>query len=340
MGQHLGRCLTGRPPARYAEGGQDGAAGAGAAARVVEKVHGDAINWVAAGGAAGETLSAGEDKAVVAFDWTGGRKVVRRWAGHTRGVNKVVAAPALGAAFSCSRDLTIRQWRYDDGDAVQSLEGHELTVSGIAVRADCTRLASGSRDTSVRLWDVERGVELEQRKVSRNLVTCLRWVPDSELVLQSSEDLRLKVWDTRTMAVAQSFEGHVYIQTCCDVSADGALYLTSSNGFDGQGCEARIWDSRQGKQLHVLEGHTQSTGACCFVPSSDGNRLFVATGSADRSIRIWDASSGACLHVENLDNGAVQSLTPTPFGLVAATFEEQLFAFSVGEDGVLAAPKL
>src|SRR6266480_198946 len=46
--------------------------------------------------------------------------------------------------------------------------------------------------------------------------------------------------------------------------------------------------------LQTLEGHSSGVNAVVF--SSDGQRL--ASASYDRTIKIWDAASGACLQME------------------------------------------
>ncbi len=49
--------------------------------------------------------------------------------------------------------------------------------------------------------------------------------------------------------------GYVYFPLC--VSTSGHLCLTGSNGFDGAGCELRLWDVRMRAQIAQFEGHAQ-----------------------------------------------------------------------------------
>ena len=44
-------------------------------------------------------------------------------------------ANILGSVFSCSRDRSIRMWRYDgeSNDFVRQFTGHDLVVTGISV---------------------------------------------------------------------------------------------------------------------------------------------------------------------------------------------------------------
>ena len=127
---------------------------------------------------------------------------------------------------------------------------------------------------------------------------------------QASEDLRLRVWDTRDLSQpAGVFEGaHNNVLTCCAVSADGQLFVSCSNGFDGQGCELKVWDRRQSKLLFDLSGHTQSVTCCGFVPGSPsaghaGSSPLVVSGSQDATLRSWsiegaEGSQVSCCRLE------------------------------------------
>lgn len=50
--------------------------------------------------------------------------------------------------------------------------------------------------------------------------------------------------------------------------ATGLYFVTSCNGFDGNGCQVCLWDRRQLKQLWQWTGHQQAVCSCAFLPSS------------------------------------------------------------------------
>ena len=54
---------------------------------------------------------------------------------------------------------------------------------------------------------------------------------------------------------------------------------------------ARIWETKTGKPVLTLEGHSGTVQSIAF--SVDGR--FLVSGSDDRTARIWDAATGAVL---------------------------------------------
>ena len=240
----------------------------------------------------------GEDGVVALRDWQrADESVVAVWRGHTRPVNRVVAGKS-GKVYSCSRDQTLCAWSTDSDAPLRRFEGHELTVSAVTVDDGEQTLCSGSRDYSVRLWDIETGATVHSSKISRNLVTSLKWVPTEPAVVQGSEDLRLRVWDTRDgLKAAQTMGGYTYFPLCIDIAPGGNEIVTGCKGFNGSGCEAKVWDRRMEKILFELRGHQQDTTGAVYLPRSGGGESgsasrMIATASKDQTVKLWDASTG------------------------------------------------
>ncbi|EKM58792.1 uncharacterized protein PHACADRAFT_135917, partial [Phanerochaete carnosa HHB-10118-sp] len=66
---------------------------------------------------------------------------------------------------------------------------------------------------------------------------------------------------------------------------------------------AIVWDIRHGRALLRLEGHSGTVGKVVYAP----NGALIATASdVDKSVKIWDASIGACLHSFDVENDIYQ----------------------------------
>ncbi|KAK3282038.1 hypothetical protein CYMTET_10206, partial [Cymbomonas tetramitiformis] len=236
--------------------------------RILPCCHSEAVLGLVSAGD-GLVLSGGNDKTVQLWDWTCGT-ILERWTGHTSSVNRVAYTPQHARYITASRDTTVKIWQGGSPAAVQELAGHSLNVSGLSLSYQHQHAWTGSRDYTVRVWDLNTAQQVRMNKISRNVVTCMAAFPSEPAFLQTSEDLQVRVWDSRDLSVAQSFTGHVNIPLSCDVALDGIHMLTCSHGFDGFGCEARLWDRRKGAALHVFEGHTESANACCFLQGKTG----------------------------------------------------------------------
>lgn len=245
--------------------------------------------------APGTCLTGSKDKSVVLFDWKQGC-LLQQWTGHSRDVTKI---KHFGATiYSSSRDKTIKAWQLNRHDPLLTFEGHKLVVTAIDVNEDGTLLFSGSRDNCVRLWDVTRTTSINEREVSRNLVSCVKWIPGTQSqVAQTGEDKMLRVWDTRDMNPAITFPAQQYFQTYCDCSKDGQFILTCSNGFNGKGCEATLWDVRAQGMVCRYIGHHQTSSACIFLPRLEqvSFKDLIATASHDSTVRVWERERRECI---------------------------------------------
>jgi WD40 repeat protein len=137
----------------------------------------------------------------------------------------------------------------------------------------------------------------------------MSWVSTEPLVLQGSEDLHLRLWDHRAMSKpAAVMAGYTYFPLTC--AAMGDYFLTGSNGFDGEGCELRLWDRRTLRQLVEMKGHLQAVSALDILPptTSGASTLMAVSGSKDGELRLWELSSGACVAQQHLPAGGVCGL--------------------------------
>ncbi|WVQ99814.1 hypothetical protein IAU59_006957 [Kwoniella sp. CBS 9459] len=79
--------------------------------------------------------------------------------------------------------------------------------------------------------------------------------------------------------------GDLYIRSIC-FSPDGKYLATGAEDR-----QIRIWDIKQKRIKHLLQGHMQEIYSLDF--SRDGR--FLVSGSGDKSARIWDIEKGLCV---------------------------------------------
>jgi hypothetical protein len=205
----------------------------------------------------------------------GGRE--RTWEGH--GWGHAVRALALlppGRLVSGSTDGTLRVWRLADvGTGALVLSGHEDTVRALLALpgGDGGRVLSGSDDSTLRLWSLapDGGCECVLRGHSGAVWTLALLADASGRVVSGSWDGTLRVWALPPPGAAGAYDG------------------AAPPDAPHSACE------------RVLAGHTKAVYALAALPG--GSRC--VSGSADQTLRVWDAGSGACERVLDLGRGGV-----------------------------------
>ncbi|CAB4011825.1 WD repeat-containing 31-like [Paramuricea clavata] len=305
-----------------------------------QQVHEDRVSCVAAY-KPGVCVSGGTDTNVGIFNYEEG-KLCTRWKAHDKDITKVCCSCLQGQSlvFSSSRDKTIKSWLINDNNVIQLqcvYDGHELVVTAIDINSDCSLLCSGSRDNRMKLWDVERAQCLRTNVVTRNLITCVKWFSEDNLIAQTGEDKMLRIWDSRSLDVAFTFPPKQYFATCCDVSPDGRFILTSSNGFNGSGCEIILWDVRGKKQIYTYLGHEQTVSTCCFFPriTDITSWPLIMSASHDSTVKIWNQENQKCLATESFfGSGPLTDIAVWENGrFCVSSFNSGVYQLSLTSDG-------
>ena len=345
-----GTDVGGRRNKRYVDVNNEGGGNVSGVSSFRDSPHGEPVNCILPALNAAqqclpdECFTCSDDRNIALTCISDTTKPPSIWKGHKRSVSCMVHGPRSDILYSCARDLTIRQWRRSpstmSGNCTQVIEdGHDLNITALALSGDEKLLCSGSRDTAVCLWDVSTGDRIVRKKTSRNLVTCMSWVSGSgdneHVVVQGSEDLKLRTWDIRDGSItpAQTLTGYIYFPLCIDISEDGHYIATGSKGFDGVGCEVRVWDRRQGKLLCEMQGQRQSTVGCAFL---HGGHTKIASVSKDQTIRLWDSSDGEPKQVESelvVTDGMFTCLSASSAGSTTRLFAGSSVGFSVYDVG-------
>lgn len=229
--------------------------------------------------------------------------------GHTDGVNGVAFGSEGKILVSVSQDKSVRLWntRYK---ALNTVNEHTDKVKGIAINSDMGILASASSDQSVRLWDAE-GKFLYALKEHTQEVNSVALSMDGKLLASGSSDNSVCIWNTEGKLLYMLKEHKSSIRAIVFNPINSNILASASGGLTREQSDntIRLWDiTDKPVCLCAMAGHTSRVTSITF--SSDGKLL--ASGSWDKSIRIWDVLTRKNVWVINGHNDTVNCIAFSP----------------------------
>lgn len=174
---------------------------------------------------------------------------------------------------------------HDSKVMLKQLLDSEDSVLCLAVSPDGKRLAAGGCDRAVRVWDLSSGVT--SAKLEQTIENHADWVlglslsADGKYLATAARDKTAKVWDLKAKESLMTFPEHQAIVYGVALNSDATAGF--SVGADKQ---LRTWKpTGEGKQVKNAGGHGDEVYKVVFNPKSK----MLATSSADKSVRLWDA---------------------------------------------------
>ena len=173
---------------------------------------------------------------------------------HAGPVNDLVFSPDSSLIYSASADKTVKVWKSASELPTRNF-GHPNYVDAVAFNPDGKLLATGCHDGKVRIFDLVKGTPLKE--INAHVMP----IPAAIYAL---------AW-----------------------TADGKQLFSAS--FDRT---VKLWDATAGTLVREFKGYKEKDfekghrdGVFCIALSPDGKTL--ATGSSDRTIKLWNVADGS-----------------------------------------------
>jgi len=271
---------------------------------------------------------------------------------HRNTINCVAFHPVFSSIASGSDDYSIKIWDWEMGEFERTVKGHTRAVLDLDFGGPrgSILLASCSSDLTIKLWDPS-----EDYKNIRTLpghdhsVSAVRFIPSSgNLLVSASRDHTLKIWDTSTGFCVQTLHGHTGWVRDVSPSHDGRFLLST-----GDDMTARLWDISVMKPeiRATMMGHEHFNECCALAPPTSypyfaqlagmakpplpaSTAAFMATGSRDKTIRLW-SWQGTCIKTLIGHDNWIRALAFHPGGkyLLSVSDDKTLRCWDLSQDG-------
>lgn len=276
--------------------------------------------------------------------------------GHRAPVLRVIFHPIFSLMISASEDATVKVWDFETGDYERTLKGHTDIVQDVAFDAGGKLLASCSADMSVKLWDFQTYECLKTLHGHDHNVSSVAFMPSGDYLVSSSRDKTIKMWEVSTGYCVKTYSGHREWVRMVRVLCDGSLLASCSNDQT-----VRVWATETKECKVELREHDHVVECLAWAPeaatgaindaahaANEANKKsssaglatssasqhagpFLASGSRDKSIKVWDVPTGLCLFTLTGHDNWVRGIAWHPGGkyLLSASDDKTLRIWDV-----------
>ncbi|KAJ3416613.1 Calcineurin subunit B type 2 [Chytridiales sp. JEL 0842] len=275
-------------------------------------------------------------------------------AGHTG----VISSVKMDSRFIITGgiDSVVKVWDTQSQTCVQTLTGHTAEISALHFNDSC--IVSGSEDGIIKVWSKATGELLHTLQSHTGAICTLHLDPSLPRLFSGSTDCSIKVWDLPSGTLTGTIQAHAGYVYCLQTFPSDPNILVSG----GADSFIRVWDLRfanleaeglnagvpnvgQRGLVGVLEGHTSAV-VCIQFSETHGGHL--VSGSADKTIKVWDfmsvlapprqqtrleaeeegvARGGECLYTLSSHTAAIWALAVTKDSIVTSGFDEKVLVW-------------
>jgi U3 small nucleolar RNA-associated protein 13 len=249
--------------------------------------------------------------------------------------------------------------RYFGAD-IGLLKGHEDIVICLDVDWSGHWLVTGAKDNTARLWRLDPennsytcAVVLTGHAESLGAIALPHNVPQETsaaftdplshppaYVVTGSQDRTVKRWDTTKemkgkLRAKYTRKAHDKDINAIDIDPSGTLFASAS-----QDRTVKIYSAAEGEAIGVLRGHRRGVWTVKFAPKdsqapNSSNRGLIATGSGDKTVKIWSLADYSCLLTLEGHSNSVLKLAWLPYRPVDARDKRGAQVASAAGDGLV-----
>ncbi|KAI8929012.1 WD40-repeat-containing domain protein [Entophlyctis helioformis] len=245
--------------------------------------------------------------------------------GHAGPVTQVQWSRDGTRLCSSSTDMTVGIWDAETGERIKRFKGHASFVNACSMSKRGPELvASVDDDGFLMLWDQRQKLAVKELG-GKFPLTATAFSLDGGIVFTGGIENDISAWDLRQDRVSYTLQGHEDTITSLRISPEGDKLL--SNAMDNT---VRIWDVKPftitpSRFLKTFEGaphgFEKNLIRACWSPDSQ----FVAAGSGDRSVVVWDVATQKIVYKLPGHKGCVNDVDWASTLLASASNDKTVF---------------
>jgi guanine nucleotide-binding protein subunit beta-2-like 1 protein len=204
--------------------------------------------------------------------------------------------------ISGSRDKTLIKWNLDDknnndeedrewGRPARMYTGHSHFINEICLHPNGQHCLSASWDGTVRLWDLKSGKTVRKLLGHTRDVLSVALSPNPQMpqILTGGRDNEVKIWNTSGLCKhTVDKNAHTDAVSCVRFYHDIKSPVCVTASWDKT---IKVWDNMYMKLMHTFMGHKAQINSIDMV----NNSTYLASGSHDGQVMIWDVIQGKWL---------------------------------------------
>ncbi|BAZ26657.1 protein kinase [Kalymmatonema gypsitolerans NIES-4073] len=245
--------------------------------------------------------------------------------GYSNSILSVAISPD-GKTIASNSNNSIKLLSLVTGQEISTLSGHTDTVNFLSISSDGQILVSASEDRTIKIWNMATGQEIRTLEGHTNSVHTLAFSHNGRILADGSDDNTIKLWNLATGEEIRTLRGHSNWVRSVAFSPDGKILASGS--FDKT---IKLWNLATGQQIRTLEGHSGKVTSVAFSPVSPAGTLreraaspqgfgkILASGSFDKTIKLWNLATGQQIRTLEGHSSKVTSVAFSPDGKILAS---------------------
>jgi U3 small nucleolar RNA-associated protein 13 len=246
------------------------------------------------------------------------------------------------------------------GADVALLKGHEDIIICLDVDWSGHWLATGAKDNTARLWRLDPQTDsytchavLTGHAESLGAIALPHTKPPPntpaftdplshppQYLVTGSQDRTIKRWDVSSSSTSKirakyTRKAHDKDINALDIDPTSTLFASAS-----QDRTVKIYSAAEGEAIGVLRGHRRGVWTVKFCtkdsqPPGSSSKGIIATGSGDKTVKIWSLSDYSCLLTLEGHSNSILKLAWLPYRPVDARDKRGAQVASSAGDGLV-----